>query len=312
MDMSRADLGLLLSLDALLRARSVSVAARQLGLSQPALSAQLARLRDLFDDALLVPSGRSMVPTARAEALTAPLHAALEHLRALVREGQGFDPGRSTRVFRIAGSEFILHTLPLAARLRQAAPGIKLALLAFDARRAWSQLESDEVDLLLGSERLTPPAARARRLFGETLAFVQRRDHPRGTAPLTLDVFCALEHVLVSPEGGGFVGATDAALDRLGRGRRVVVSLPSFLLVPQLLRQTDLVALVPSRLARSWTESVDAFEPPLEVAGFSVFASWHQRHQSDPGHAWLREQIAMIATTTSGKTASISTPASGP
>jgi DNA-binding transcriptional LysR family regulator len=295
MEFGRADLGLLLSLDALLAEASVSRAAHRLGLSQPALSAQLARLRELVGDPLLVPSGRGMLPTPRAEALRAPLHEALEQLQAVVRTPRAFDPAMSGRTFRVAASDFIFRTLPLAAAVARKAPGVRLALLALDPRQAWQQLETGEVDLLVASERLTPKQAQGRRLFQEQLVLVQRPGHPRGSSPLTLAQFCALDHVLVSPEGGGFHGATDTALAALGLQRRVVASLPSFLLVPPLVLQTDLVSLVPRRLAAAFAGQLDSAEPPLALPGFNVMASWHKRMQHDPAHAWLREMLVQAA-----------------
>jgi DNA-binding transcriptional LysR family regulator len=293
MDLSRADFSLLLSLEALLAERNVSRAATRLGLSQPALSAQLARLREMFGDPLLVATARGMVPTARAEALQEPLHDVLERLRGLVVEQVPFDPSSATNTFRIAASDFVHRALMLPARLAAEAPHIRVALLHLDAQRAWQGLETGEIDLLVASERLTPKAARARKLFDEHLVFVQRPGHPRGTGPLTLDAFCELNHVLVSPEGGGFYGAADEALATLGRTRRVAASLPSFLLVPSVISATDLVAMVPECVALLFQGQglMEVFSPPFEMPVFTIYASWHQRRQLDAAHVWLRERV---------------------
>jgi DNA-binding transcriptional LysR family regulator len=291
MDLSRADLSLILSLEALLAERNVSRAALRLGLSQPALSAQLARLRDMFGDPLLVATARGMVPTPRAEALQDPLHDLLERLRGLVVEQVPFDPATATTTFRIAASDFIHRALMLPATLAAEAPNIRLSLRALDAHRAGQQLETGEIDLLIASERLTPQTARARKLFDEQLVFVQRPGHPRGTAPLTLDAFCSLNHILVSPEGGGFHGVADEVLARLGRTRRVVASLPSFLLVPSMIMNTDLVAMVPECLAMMLGAPLQVFPPPFEMPVFTIYASWHQRRQLDASHVWLRERV---------------------
>lgn len=291
MDLSRTDIGLLLSLDVLLAERNVSRAAIRLGLSQPALSAQLARLREMFGDPLLVATGRGMVPTPRAEALREPLHNLLERLLSLVREQVPFDPATATDTFRIAASDFLHRALSLPCAIARDAPHVRVALMAFDAQRASAQLESGEVDLLIASERLTPKTARARRLFDEDMVFVQRRGHPRGTGPLTLEAFCALDHVLVSPEGGGFHGAADDALAALGMARRVVASLPSFLLVPGMVGKTDLVAVVPRCLTVMFPDMFEVAEAPIDLPGFTVYASWHQRRQIDAAHVWLREKV---------------------
>jgi DNA-binding transcriptional LysR family regulator len=293
MDLSRADFSLLLSLEALLAERNVSRAAARLGLSQPALSAQLARLREMFGDPLLVATARGMVPTVRAEALQDPLHDLLERLRGLVVEQVPFTPATATNTFRIAASDFVHRALMLPARLAAEAPNIRLALMPLEPQRAWQELETGEIDLLITAEQFTPKAARARKLFDEQLLFVQRPNHPRGTGPLTLDEFCELDHILVSPEGGGFFGPADEAVAALGRTRRVAVSLPSFMLVPSMIAATDYVAMVPECVAIQFQGQglMDVFPPPFEMPGFTVYSSWHQRRQLDAAHVWLRERV---------------------
>lgn len=296
-DLRRTDLGLLVALDALLAEQSVTRAAERLGISQPALSAQLARLRDLFGDPLLVQAGARMTPTPRAAALHAPLHRLLDDLQALVRGGQAFDPATSERVFRIAATDN-LHRVcsgPLAAGVAAAAPGMRLALLAFDAHAAWDQLDRADADLLIASERMTPAEAIGQRLYHDDFVFVQRKGHPRGTGPLDLDQFCEARHVLVSPDGGGFSGATDEALAAIGRSRRVVISLPSFLLVAPLITANDFVAVMPRRLALLQQAEIDVFAAPLPIPGYDVHAAWHPRHQRDAAHIWLRRKLADIA-----------------
>jgi len=112
-------------------------------------------------------------------------------------------------------------------------------MTTFEADRAWSRLENDEIDLVLTSEGLRPNGADSRKLYDERFALIRRRGHPSGPGPIDLDAFCALEHILVSPVGGGFSGATDVALTALGRARRVSVSVPSFLLAPALVATSD-------------------------------------------------------------------------
>jgi DNA-binding transcriptional LysR family regulator len=214
-----------------------------LNLSQPALSAQLRKLRDMFDDPLLVPadSGRGMVPTARAIELAAPLHDALHTLRSLVESRTPFDPGTAQRVFRIAANDnaVVVIGLPLMQRIAAFAnPHLQVAFVRPDANLVAGQLEQGAVDLVIGSERMVPPIARARKLFDEHFLMVQRRNHPRGRGPLDLDAYCALRHVLVSTGGGSFHGLMDEHLQRLGRRRDVVASIEQFLLVPALLESS--------------------------------------------------------------------------
>lgn len=291
MDIRQSDLGLLLALDTLLAERNVTRAAERMNISQPALSAQLARLRDLFEDQLLVPSGRQMVPTARAMALEERLHKALEELAQLVREQQPFEAATSTRTFRIIAPDY-LHTtitLPMISAAQAVAPNIRLALLPFDPATTWSLIENLEADLLLAWTEVTPHEARAKPIYTEQLAFIQRKGHPRGGKKLTLDALCKLDHISISPQGGTFHGPLDDELEKLGKSRNVVASVPSFLAAPPLVAQSNLVATIPRRLAQITKEEIEIFDLPLPTPEFDVLASWHVRLQNDPGHKWLRD-----------------------
>lgn len=286
----RLDLNLLVSLDALLAERHVTRAAARLGLSQPAVSAQLKQLREAFGDPLLVPSPRGMTLTARAQALREPLRELLAGVQGLLASGRGFDPLVARQRFRIAATDAIhnIATTPLAARLEVLAPHCQVAMLAADLRAVPEQLAAGELDLLLHTPGAIPQALHARKLYDEEFLCVLRRDHPAAKRPLDLDTFCALGHAMVSPAGGGFSGAVDEALAALGRARTVKVSVNSFLLVPALIEGTDLIASVPARLARRWSAQLAVLSPPCALPGFGVSMAWHPRSHADPAQVWLR------------------------
>ena len=295
----RLDLNLLVSLDALLAERHVTRAAARLGLSQPALSAQLRQLRDAFGDPLLVPTpARGMTLTARAEALREPLRELLAGIHGLLASGRRFDPLMARERFRIAATDAIhsIATTPLASRLQELAPHCQVAMQAADLRDIAEQLATGELDLLLHTPGAIPPALHARKLYDESFLCVLRREHPAAQRPLDLDTFCALSHAMVSPAGGGFAGAVDDALEALGRRRSVQVSLHSFLLVPALVESSDLVATVPARLARRWGARLAVLAPPCEVPGFSVAMAWHPRAHADPARMWLREVLRELVS----------------
>jgi len=293
MSTSRPDLNLLVSLDVLLAEGNVTRAAKRLGLSQPALSAQLKQLRDSFDDPLLIPAARGMTLTSRAEALREPLREALAQIQTLTAGARTFDPASARQTFRIVASDAIHHAASafLVAQLGSRAPECRIALLPYDGARTQEQMTTGEVDLWLGTQSSIPPNLRARTLYEESFLCVMRRDHPLASRPLDLDHFCALEHVLVSPSGGGFHGVVDQSLASLGRSRRVTVSLNSFLLVPAVIAESELIATVPARLARAWAQQLEVLAPPLEIAGFTVMMGWHPRAHADPAQLWLRQQL---------------------
>jgi len=301
-DLRGIDLNLLVSLDALLAESNVTRAAQRLHLTQPAVSTQLARLRQIFGDPLLIPAetGRGMTRSTRALELMEPLHLALKNLEAVVRHQPSFDPHTDHRSFVIAANDNA--TAVLGQRLMEqlptlAGPGVRIAFVVADQPSMATRLERGEIDLLLGSERMVPASMKARKLFDEHFVVVQRKGHPRGTAPLDLDTYCALDHVLVSTSGGSFHGFMDEHLDALGRERRVVLSVQHFTLVPELLARTDYVSTLPARFAERYRARLDIFELPFEARGFTLFAAWPPRNQADPAHVWLRDTLAALAST---------------
>ncbi|GFE64526.1 LysR family transcriptional regulator [Litoreibacter roseus] len=291
MNISRSDLPLLVSLDTLLATRNVSRAAEKLGISQPALSTQLARLRDLFDDPLLVQSGRRMVPTPRAEALQNPLHQLLSDLGALIRDGIGFDAATSDRDFRIAAPDF-LHaaiTTKIMDRVATTAPNVRIAMIP--GADVWTGMENDRIDLLITSVGTTPPEAIAQKLFDERFVAVQRKDHPRGTGPLDLDTFCSLTHVLIALNEAAFRGPVDEQLAKMGRSRQVVVSAAGFLMAPEVIARSNHIAVIPETVAMLFDHLLDRTAPPFDQPGFAVMMSHHPRRKGDMGLDWLKQQV---------------------
>jgi DNA-binding transcriptional LysR family regulator len=154
------------------------------------------------------------------------------------------------------------------------------------------QLEGGDVDLGILGAGFAPPTVRSRPLFVERFVCIVRSDHPRVGGRLTLDEYCALDHVLVSPSGGAFSAPADDALAALGRTRNVRLSVPHFLLVPEILTRSDMIAVLPERLARGYGERFRVFDLPFDLAPFSIVAVWHERTHRDPALAWLRQSLA--------------------
>jgi len=297
-DISKLDLNLLVTLDTLLAERNVTHAARRLNLSQPAISTRLTRLRDLLGDPLLLPAQRGMIPTERALELQEPLHTALEGVRRVVAENSPFDPSTITATIAIAASDYVQYAIliPLLDVLRRDAPGIKVAWRTIDTSMLDTQMARGDVSLALSTPETAPETLRMRKIYREEYVAIARCDHPAIGRSLDLDSFCALDHVIVSPEGGGFEGPADDALAALGRNRHVALSAPGFLVVPEIVARSDMIALVPSRVAQGRTGQIRMFDPPMPVTGFDMALIWHDRTTTHPLHRWLRDRItALIA-----------------
>lgn len=291
-DIKTLDLNLLKALDALLDERSVTRAAQRLALTQPAVSGMLARLREHLDDPLFVRTPRGITPTLRALELAAPVKAVLGQIEALLHP-QAFDPATATLDLRIAATDYALQAVvvPLLAALRRQAPGVRVAVLPVQQPPLAEAMARGDIDLALVTPESSPPELHARALFDERYVCVLRADHPAvQQGPLTLDRFCALDHALVSYGGGQFAGVTDTALAALGRQRRVQLSLTSFLVLPEILRHSDLIAVVPQRLV-GHAEGLAVLEPPLPIPGFTKTAAWHERSHRAPAHRWLRQLL---------------------
>jgi DNA-binding transcriptional LysR family regulator len=291
-NLRRLDLNLLLTLDVLLSEHNVTRAAQRLNFSQPSVSVHLAKLRDVFGDPLLLPGPRGMRPTARADELREPLRQALEALGRAVSPASPFDPAKANNTWRIAAADYAESTvlLPALAGLRTAAPGTRLAVLQMTPSRIARQAERGEIDLAFHTSDGAPEGLHRRVLFSERYVLVGRANHPRLKRRPSLAQFCALEHVIVSTDGGGFRGITDEALAEAGATRKVVLSVPHFLFMMQALASTDLVAMMPSRVVRD-TNMLRVVEPPVEIPGCEMAMLWHDRSHRDPTHRWLRDFI---------------------
>ncbi|WP_431273985.1 LysR family transcriptional regulator [Variovorax ureilyticus] len=297
MDTKRLDLNLLVTLEALLTEQNVTKAAHRLHLSQPAVSAQLSRLRDVFDDPLLIPAQRGMTPTAKALDLLDPLRQALDQVRATVAQHTHFDPLRARLTVVIACTDYLQAALaqPLVLRLRQQAPGVRVALRSLDIPQLGAQMARGDVDLALMTPNAATPSLRTRHLFDERYVLIGRRGHPKLRRRITVAQFARLEHIVVSLHGGEFVTPVDQALAALGHTRNVVLSAASFLFLPEMVAQSDFVALVPERLVRDRSAQLQIVECPFPVKGFEVSMVWHERNHGHGGQRWIREALVALA-----------------
>lgn len=297
-EIRRLDLTLLLVFLGLVRRRKAADVAGELGLTQSAVSQALKRLRDIFGDELFLRRPHGLEPTATALALEEPVARAVELLRGALGQARAFDPATSEGVVRIAALDAEQSVLipPLAARLHEAAPGLRLSVQPLGRRDAVEALTESRVDLALGFIWDAPEAIRARRLYEESFLVAglpaSLPDAPR----VDLDAYCAAEHVLVAP-GGDLRGVVDDELEAMGRERRVVLGMPAFLPALAGVAASGALLTLPSRLVRKFAPvfGLVTAEPPLGVRRFPVSVFWHRRDDRDARIQWLTGQIALCA-----------------
>jgi DNA-binding transcriptional LysR family regulator len=226
----------------------------------------------------------------------------LAEIGRIVQRPERFDPAAADRTFTIAASDYVEYAiLPrLVDFLEARAPHARLAVRPMDFGSVGRQLEGGDVDLGILGAVFAPPTLRSRPLFVERFVCIVRAGHPHAGERITLDDYCALDHVLVSPSGGAFTAPADDALAALGRTRHVRLSVPHFLLVPEILTRSDMIGVLPERLARGYGERFRIFDLPFELAPFSVVAVWHERTHRDPALAWLRQSVADLMSDPAG------------
>ncbi|WP_110877205.1 LysR family transcriptional regulator [Franconibacter helveticus] len=293
-DFRKIDLNLLIAFAVLFREQSVSLAADKLHLGQPAVSGALSRLREMFDDPLFVRSGHRMQPTARAQALHAELMPLLEQLQSALFQQAEFHPQQANATVTLGMTDWVeMWLMPqLIPALRDAAPGLRLNVVASDPFTDAQRLEGGELDMAIS-------VAQASARWQEREALTQMPFvtlwHPEQITlnnPLSLESYAAQPHLLVTYREASS-SQIDTLLAKQGQRRTVCYTTPHFAALPGLLRQMPALATVPAGLSASWQRNwgLTASPVPLEVPPIEVAMLWHQRHNSDPALMWLREFI---------------------
>lgn len=289
------DLNLLVVLQALLEERSVTRAAARLGMSQPAASRALGRLRALLGDALLVDSREGYVLTARAERIGPVLARTLDSAGEVL-QARAFDPATATGRLRVAMPDLQAVSLlpPVLARISGEAPGLDVDVVS-PTPTALGALERGELDAVVGLIPDAPAGILRRQLYREHFVTLLRAGHPAAAA-LDLDAYLRLGHVVVAVTGEGRA-PLDVALEKIGRRRRVAVRVPQFLAAVEIAARSDLVVTLPVSVAwaMAGTERLATVAPPLDLPSFAMSLVWHARRQEDPRHVWLRHVIVEAA-----------------
>jgi len=307
--MAGLDLNLALVLHALLAERSVSRAAKRLGLSQSATSHALARLRSSLEDPLFLRVPHGIVPTPRAEALAAPLAAGLALLSQSLVAPPRFEPSTHSRSFRIAATDYVEFLLlpRFLGALASEAPNVDVWVRPY-SDEALVALGRGDVELVIGvvGPEAGSPGLQQLQLITERLVCVVREGHPLTRGRLTLARFAAAKHVLIAPRGRPG-GPVDDALAARGLARKIAVAVPHFLAAPHIIAETDLVLTMAERIAASFASvlPLKILELPFELPLVRGSMLWHERHSGDPAHAWLRQRLvdmsAQVLTATPWK-----------
>ncbi len=297
-DLQTLDLNLLRVFDAVARERHVTRAAEKLNLSQPAVSNALARLRTALNDELFLRRPGGVEPTALALSLAAPVAEVLDRLRVTLTAHAPFDPATTDRVFAIAFSEYAESVLgpPLLEVVAKEAPRALVAIGHADRTNALEKLESGEAELAV-AVLPEPPALYTRvRLLPEVFLTLMRAGHPLAEGPLTLERFTSFPHLLHSPNGSRD-GALDEPLREAGFPRRLGAVVAHLGAVPDILRRTDMVMTLSSRLAQKMAEAHGlVLRPcPVEIRHTRLSLVFHRRFEADAGHAWLRRTLMAVA-----------------
>ncbi|GAB0119219.1 LysR family transcriptional regulator [Acidisoma sp. 7E03] len=297
------DLNLLTALEALLAERSVTGAARRLGLSPSATSRTLTRLRAVTGDGLLVQAGRSLVPTPHAEWLATRVPELMREARAVLGPTPGgLDLARLERRFSLrAGEGFVeLLAAPVAARVAAAAPHVQLRFLP---KPDWDAepMRDGRVDLEIGVVKTAAPEVRTQLLFRDQLVGIARRGHPLlRAAAVTTEAYAACQHAVASRKGEDRE-PIDPILEARGLKRRVTLVLPNYPDAMRVIARSDLIGLVPrSCLGHALVPDhatalgLASFAPPVALPAFAIAALWHPRLEADPAHRWLRETVVRL------------------
>jgi LysR family transcriptional activator of mexEF-oprN operon len=299
-NLARVDLNLLVALDALLAERSVTKAAARIGIGQSAMSHNLARLRELFDDELMTRGPGGMQPTPRALALADPVRIALAQIETLVSRAETFDPATAERVFRIGlpDSVEVLVGPGLLAYVCAHAPGIRFRFYAAEGQGLLDDLDADRLDLGIGYGAFEGGQVHHKRrvLSTDTYLVMFNAETVRLKPPISLEDYVRLPHVLTSLRRGER-GVVDEALEKQGLSRKIALVTPRFVAVPFLVAGAAVITTMHARLARYFAEELDLSlsPPPVDLPKLTSSLLWHASYDKDPAHVWLRETIIRVA-----------------
>jgi DNA-binding transcriptional LysR family regulator len=294
------DLNLLIAFDLLMQEQNVSRAAERMFVGQSAMSHILQRLRQQLDDPLLVKTPTGMKPTERANALIDPVRAVLRDVERLIRTPEEFNPATSQRRFVIAATDYMdfLVVPSLVERIARQAPGIDIQIKRTEVPFPDNELESGDLDVVLGFEAILKPAGylNCDKLFEDSMTcLIGDGFSPNEYDQLTLEAYVAMKHMLISRTGTR-TGVIDEWLAERGLERRIALIVPHFLPAPFIVAKTDMLLSLPLRIAGQFVRlaPLKILPVPIDLPVYDLVMIWHPLREKDPAHRWLREQIMAV------------------
>ncbi|WPP01509.1 LysR family transcriptional regulator [Pseudomonas sp. HR96] len=291
MNLSKVDLNLFIVFDAIYTEANLTRAGQIVGITQPAVSNALSRLRETFNDPLFVRTAQGMVPTPMAQNIIGPVRSALALLRVSVQESRIFNPLQAGKTFRISMTDLTEAVIlpPLFQRLRRLAPKVVIESFLSKRRETTMDLAAGRLDFAVDAPLNTDPQVRHVKLMEDRYVCAMRAGHPLFKDALSLDEYLGLTHIHISSRRGG-LGHIDLALGKLGLQRRIALRSQHYLMASQVLQQTDMVMTVPERFARRNALSYVAL-PVHDVPAVETHLFWHESTDQDPANRWMREQM---------------------
>ncbi|KJH81842.1 LysR family transcriptional regulator [Pseudomonas sp. KSR10] len=294
MNLNKVDLNLFIVFDAIYTEANLTRAGQIVGITQPAVSNALARLRETFNDPLFVRTAQGMVPTPMAQNIIGPVRNALQLLRVSVQESRTFNPLQANKTFRISMTDLTEAVVlpPLFQRLRRLAPNVKIESMLAKRRETTKELAAGRLDFAMDAPLNTDPQVRHVKLLEDRYVCAMRRGHPMAKDKLSVEEYLSLSHIHISSRRSG-LGMVDLALGKMGQQRKIALRSQHYMMATQVIQQTDMAVTVPERFARR--HDLHQIPLPVDIPPLETHIYWHESTDQDPANRWMREQMIEIA-----------------
>ncbi|PTQ73911.1 LysR family transcriptional regulator [Pseudomonas sp. GV071] len=302
MNLSKVDLNLFIVFDAIYTEANLTRAGQIVGITQPAVSNALARLRETFNDPLFVRTAQGMVPTPMAQNIIGPVRNALSLLRVSVQESRTFNPLQANKTYRISMTDLTEEIIlpPLFQRLRRQAPAVQIESFLSKRRETTKELAAGRLDFAVDAPLNTDPQVRHVKLLSDRYVCAIRKGHPLAKEKLSLDEYMSLTHIHISSRRSG-LGYVDLTLGKMGIQRKIALRSQHYLMASMVMQKTDMAMTVPERFARS--HDLHYVGVPVEVPAVETHLYWHESTDQDPANRWMREQMIELAQQVSAQDA---------